>query len=116
MRYNQGGYPSVAFLTADGEFLAGRPYTPPEEMAALLMQVSSGEFSPENGLATRPTGQPGRAAAGGSVDAVYSRLVEIYRCGIWRLWRGTQAATVGGAALPHFKVRPHRRQGRAQHD
>ncbi len=78
MRYNQGGYPSVAFLTADGEFLAGRPYTPPEEMAALLMQVSSGEFSPENGRANRPNGQPGRAAAGGSVDAVYSRLVEIY--------------------------------------
>ena len=25
LRYNQGTYPSVAFLTGDGEFLAGRP-------------------------------------------------------------------------------------------
>ena len=28
LRYNQGGFPSVAFLTGDGEFLTGRPTLP----------------------------------------------------------------------------------------
>ncbi len=77
LRYNQGGYPSVALLTAEGEFLAGRPYTPPDEMAALLMQVSSGEFAPEDDYVGRPaTSNPG--ATGASVDAVYARLTELY--------------------------------------
>lgn len=46
LRYNQGGYPSIALLTGNGEFVAGRPYTPPDEMLALLERVSSGEFVP----------------------------------------------------------------------
>ena len=51
LRYNQGGFPSVAFLTGSGEFITGRPYTPPDEMLTLLQQVSSGEVSPQDGHA-----------------------------------------------------------------
>lgn len=40
-RYNQGGYPSVAFLNGDGELIAGRVYTPPDEMVRLLEQLRS---------------------------------------------------------------------------
>ena len=39
-KYNQGGFPSVALLNDRGEILAGRVYTPPEQMALLLEQVS----------------------------------------------------------------------------
>ena len=78
LRYNQGTYPSVAFLTADGEFLAGRPYTPPDEMATVLEQISSGEFV---GEASRPATNSGSltdAAADGSVSAVLGRLCDLY--------------------------------------
>ena len=78
LRYNQGGFPSVAVLTGAGEFLAGRPYTPPDEMATLLERVSSGEFVPENerpeGRAASTGDQEGKA----SVDAVLGRLLELY--------------------------------------
>ena len=93
LRYNQGGFPSVAFLTGSGEFLAGRPYTPPDEMVALLEQVSSGEAAPGNGDAPTPESSArqaltpirrerevsyGRAGASASVDAVTGRLMELY--------------------------------------
>ena len=74
LRYNQGGFPSVAFLTGEGEFLAGRPYTPPDEMVALLERVSSGEYVPEDTRAAPAA----RSGANASVDAVLSRLTELY--------------------------------------
>ena len=68
----------VAFLTGEGEFLAGRPYTPPDEMAALLERISSGEFVPET-QAGDGTASPGSIpATGSSADAVLSRLTDLY--------------------------------------
>ena len=93
LRYNQGGFPSVAFLTGSGEFLTGRPYTPPDEMVALLERVSSGEVAPAERDAPDPSASPrraptlprrerelsdGRAGANASVDAVTARLAELY--------------------------------------
>ena len=39
-RYNQGGFPSVAFLDTDGQTISGSVYTPPGEMLKLLERVS----------------------------------------------------------------------------
>ena len=74
LRYNQGTYPSVAFLTSGGELLAGRPYTPADEMAALLEQISSGGFVPESGRRAESVAKTGAA----SVAAVQERLTELY--------------------------------------
>jgi uncharacterized protein YyaL (SSP411 family) len=38
-RYNQGGWPSIALLTADGEIIAGTTYIPPEQLRRLLGDV-----------------------------------------------------------------------------
>ena len=76
LRYNQGGYPSVAFLTGSGDFLAGRPYTPPDEMAALLRTVSNGEVAPGDSATDAKT--PLRKTASASVDAVMESLAELY--------------------------------------
>lgn len=40
-RYNMGGWPTTAFLTPEGEVLAGATYVPPEQMRELLAQVSA---------------------------------------------------------------------------
>ena len=76
LRYNQGGFPSVAFLTGEGAFLTGRPYTPPDEMAALLERVSVGEVAPADERS--PAGVAAQAATDASSDAVLHRLEELY--------------------------------------
>lgn len=40
-RYNAGGWPTTAFLTSEGEVLAGLTYVPPDQMRQLLDQVST---------------------------------------------------------------------------
>ncbi|HUF52519.1 MAG TPA: DUF255 domain-containing protein [Dehalococcoidia bacterium] len=38
-RYNMGGWPTTAFLTPDGEILAGGTYIPPDQMLEVLPKV-----------------------------------------------------------------------------
>ena len=38
-RYNQGGWPTVCFLTAEGEIIAGATYLPPDQFRRLLIDV-----------------------------------------------------------------------------
>ena len=78
LRYNSGGYPSVAFLTGDGEFLAGRPYTPPDEMVALLDRVSSGEIIPSDPGLGESVQSPENTPNNASVDSVLACLAELY--------------------------------------
>ncbi len=39
-RYNMGGWPTTAFLTPEGETLAGATYVPPDQMLELLPKVN----------------------------------------------------------------------------
>jgi uncharacterized protein YyaL (SSP411 family) len=39
-RYNQGGWPTTAFLTPDGALLAGGTYLPPQQMQSALEQIA----------------------------------------------------------------------------
>lgn len=50
-RYNQGGWPTTAILTSDGEILKGGTYVPPDQMLNLLSQVSSFYAEADNRLA-----------------------------------------------------------------
>lgn len=38
-RYNQGGWPTLAFLTSDGEVITGTTYIPPDQLRRLLGDV-----------------------------------------------------------------------------
>ncbi len=78
LRYNQGGYPSVAFLTGDGEFLTGRPYTPPDEMVALLERVSRGEAITAAPQLARDADSTTALAGAAPVERVLARLAELY--------------------------------------
>ena len=78
LRYNQGGFPSVAFLSGDGEILAGRPYTPPDEMVALLERVCSGEISSDGEPVPERPSPAARTAPHDSDLAVVERLTELY--------------------------------------
>ena len=78
LRYNQGGFPSVAFLSGDGEILAGRPYTPPDEMVALLERVCSGEISSDGEPVPERPSPAARTAPRDSDQAIVERLTELY--------------------------------------
>lgn len=38
-RYNQGGWPTVCFLTSEGEIIAGATFVPPDQFRRLLLDV-----------------------------------------------------------------------------
>ena len=78
LRYNQGGYPSVAFLTGAGEFLAGRPYTPPDEMVALLEQICRGEDVSATPARAESSDAAATATGETPVERVLFRLGELY--------------------------------------
>jgi uncharacterized protein len=46
-RYNQGGWPTTAFLTADGDLLKGATYLPPDQMRQLLLQLDAFYADPQ---------------------------------------------------------------------
>ena len=75
-RYNQGGFPSVAVLDHRGDLIAGRIYTPPEEMVRFLEQASSGH--PDLSEAAPPSIAASAGEPGAEVTSVLQRLEELY--------------------------------------
>ena len=80
-RYNQGGFPSVAFLDSNGAVIEGKIYTPPDEMVRLLERVRS-SYPKVSSLFTPPTGsaqdRPSQVPEGAAAGLVRQRLEELY--------------------------------------
>ena len=85
LRYNQGGFPSIALLDSQARLITGRVYTPPDEMAQLLEQVSGGyagsadtvEVSFDN-AAIPASGAPAEGSPSVTADLVLAKLRELY--------------------------------------
>ncbi len=52
-RYNMGGWPTTAFLTASGDILTGATYMPPDQMADALSRVVSYYRTHQSEIATQ---------------------------------------------------------------
>ena len=63
-RYNMGGWPTTAFLTASGDILTGATYLPPDQMVDALGRVASYYRTNQSEIATRVLEARKRAGAG----------------------------------------------------
>lgn len=70
-RYNLGGWPTTAFLTPDGELIAGDTFVPVDRMVGVLSRVSTAVRS---GFPT--PGDPGQPAAESAEHADPSDLID----------------------------------------
>lgn len=73
-RYNMGGWPTTAFLTASGDILTGATYMPPDQMADALSRVAGYYRSHQPEIAGRILESRKRAGSGvarsaGELDA-----------------------------------------------
>jgi len=73
-RYNQGGWPTTAFLTPEGALLAGATYLPPEQMLQALDQIA--EFYRTNRAQIEQRAVEIRAAPRSYAPAAPSELSE----------------------------------------
>src|SRR2546428_8766691 len=63
-RYNMGGWPTTAFLTASGDILTGGTYLPPDQMATRLIRVGDSYRANQADIASRVLEARKRAASG----------------------------------------------------
>ena len=63
-RYNMGGWPTTAFLTASGDILTGATYLPPDQMAGALVRVADYYRGNQAQIASRVLEERKRAASG----------------------------------------------------
>jgi len=80
-RYNQGGWPTTAFLAPQGALLAGATYMPPDQMLGALDQIA--DFYKENrahveerAIELRKQGSTERAASGELRETMIARVLE----------------------------------------
>ncbi len=77
-RYNMGGWPTTAFLTASGDILTGATYLPPDQMASALVRVAGYYRGNQAEIASRVLEARKRAASGvaRSAGELEPRLVD----------------------------------------
>ena len=77
-RYNMGGWPTTAFLTASGDILTGGTYLPPDQMASALVRVADYYRANQTEISTRVLDARKRAASGvaRSADELVPELVD----------------------------------------
>ena len=63
-RYNMGGWPTTAFLTASGDILTGGTYLSPDQMTDALMRIADYYRSSQPEIASRVLDARKRAASG----------------------------------------------------
>jgi uncharacterized protein YyaL (SSP411 family) len=87
-RYNMGGWPTTAFLTASGDILTGATYLPPDQMAGALVRVADYYRGSQAEIAGRVLDARKRAASGvarsagalnpGLIDAILDAVRSAY--------------------------------------
>jgi len=77
-RYNMGGWPTTAFLTASGDILTGATYMPPAQMADALAKVASYHRTHQGEIASRILEARAKSGAtvGRSAGELDPKLVE----------------------------------------
>ncbi|MHB8614160.1 MAG: thioredoxin domain-containing protein [Candidatus Dormibacteraceae bacterium] len=77
-RYNMGGWPSTAFLTASGDILTGATYLPPDQMADALARIGGYYRTNQAEIATRvlEARRRSRATVARSAGALDDGLVD----------------------------------------
>lgn len=81
-RYNQGGWPTTAFLTPDGALLAGATYLPPDQLLQALDRISAfyhanREQIEERASEIRSAPRSGEAAPASDLDeAIIANVIE----------------------------------------
>jgi len=68
-RYNMGGWPTTAFLTASGDILTGATYLPPDQMASALVRIAGYYRGNQTEISARVLEARKRAALGVSRSA-----------------------------------------------
>src|SRR5437870_9182496 len=63
-RYNMGGWPTTAFLTASGDILTGATYLPPDQMASALVRIAGYYRGNQTEISARVLEARKRAALG----------------------------------------------------
>jgi len=87
-RYNMGGWPTTAFLSASGDILTGATYLPPDQMADALTRIASYYKVNQPEIASRALEARKRAASGvarsagsldeGIVDSILEAVTNAY--------------------------------------
>ncbi len=80
-RYNQGGWPTTAFLAPAGALLAGATYMPPEQMLGALDQIADfykehREHVAERAVELRKESSADRPASGELRETMIARVIE----------------------------------------
>jgi uncharacterized protein len=75
-RYMLGGLPTTAFLTADGDVIAGGNYVPSERMSGVLEQVARAFASRQHEIGARAGGSPAEESSFSGGDESLDHLIE----------------------------------------